>query len=210
MVCVMSTAEDVGEVIGGSLNLLEIALFSPKTKRELAEVSLGDFIHIKTGNLRIVGVVGFMRFDVIGQVQPVGMIPEERKAILPDLEDVVYGNVLKIVSLPVIGYFDGNDVVQGLPPRLPDIHDVARLLSTKDIKKFHQINGDTRFDYFNRLLQKDIGIPAILLGHIFRRINITWNINEVTFLQSVQESYTEVHGLDIPAGFAASLRRSMR
>ena len=92
----MSTPKDVGEVIGGSLNLLEIALFSPKTKRELAEVSLGDFIQIKTGNLRIVGVVGFMRFDVIGQVQPVGMAPEERKAILPDLEDVVYGNVLKI------------------------------------------------------------------------------------------------------------------
>ena len=136
----------VGEIIGGAIDSLIGALINKEITKNIPEVGFGDFIEIPTDEFDIIGMVSYMKFETYGQVQPLGLPPTERRAILPDIEDVVNANTRKIISIPVLGYIQDDQVHQDIPPHLPNIHDPIIPLNDKLAKKFHTPLKETKVD----------------------------------------------------------------
>ncbi|MHA1713554.1 MAG: hypothetical protein ACTSW4_05910 [Candidatus Ranarchaeia archaeon] len=201
--------EHVGEIIRGSLNLLVGALISKEVARDLQEVKFGDFLSIQTKNSLIVGVAGFLQFETFGQIQPIGLPPDQRNEILPDLEDVVYANTLKVVTIPVLGYIEGENVYQEIPPQLPDIHDPIMVMTEDQIRKFHETPNGIRLSYLSRLCENDIRYQADLIGRVFRRLEALMQLEITCFLSQLQTSYEEATGDPMPSYFAAKLQRAI-
>ena len=202
--------DHIGEIIRGSLDLLVGALLSKDISRELPEISFGDFLQIKTRNYQIVGVAGFLQFETSGQIQPLGLPPAQRNEILPDLEDVLYANTLKVVSIPVLGYISKGRIYQEIPPQLPDIHDPIMIMGKKTIEEFHQSKSGINLSYLTRLCHSEVQHQTELIGRIYQRIHRDLKIDISRFLNQLQTSYEEATGSSMPAFFAAKLQNVIR
>jgi len=200
----------MGEVIEGELTKLVVALHDRKVKPLAAQPRLGDFVWIQTNEIRIFGVVSHMRFHTREHPQPLGLTPEQVKAVLPDIEDVVYASVLKLVDVPVIGYAEGRRVYQMTPPSLPNIHDEVFVADDDLVKDFHQIEDKLHLEYLPRLLREDVENRAEVLAMVYKRLHKILNLSKGEFLKRVNLAYQEARGEQLPTSFASVLNRLMR
>ena len=202
--------DSIGEVIDGELNKLVVALHNPKVRPNTPQPRLGDFVLIKTRNIQIMGVVSHLLFKSREQPQPLGLPQERIEHVLPDIEDVVYANVLKLASIPVIGYFEDCGVYQFTPPTLPDIHDEAFLAEDETIRRFHLRDDKLEILYFPRLLRDDVENNVEVLAMIYRRLRKVLGLDLDTFLSLMNIAYEETKGTQIPTSFASTLNRLIR
>lgn len=200
----------VGEVINGQLNKLVVALHNPKVKPDAVQPRLGEFVWIQTGKIRILGVVSHMRFYTREHPQPLGLTPEQVRAAMPDIEDVIYANVMKLVDVPVLGYIEGGKVYHVTPPSLPNIHDEAYLADDDLVKEFHQQENQLQMDYLPRLLREDVENKAEVLALIYKRLHNVLKLESKEFLKQLNLAYQEIRGEELPTSFAIVLNRLMR
>ncbi|MGF3573525.1 MAG: hypothetical protein ACQXXG_08935 [Candidatus Bathyarchaeia archaeon] len=200
----------IGEVVDGELGKLIIALHNPKVRPDASQPRLGDFITIKTTSIRIVGIVSHMAFKQREQPQPLGLTPEQLKAVMPDIEDIVYANVLKLAYVPVIGYLEDNKAHQITPPLLPDIHDEAFIADDELVKTFHTQQATMITDYLPRLLKEDVENQTEVLAAVYKRLNRVLRLDDSDFLKKVNTAFEEARREQIPASFASTLSRLIR
>jgi len=200
----------VGEVVDGELGKLVIALHNPKAQPNAPQLRLGDFVTIETSSIQIVGIVSHMAFKQREQPQPLGLTSEQRLSVMPDIEDVVYASVLKLASIPIIGYIEGKEAHQMTPPLLPDIHDEAFLADDAMIKAFHTRPGKVATDYLPRLLREDVENPIEVIASVYKRLNRVLLLGESDFLKKVNAAFEEAREEQITASFASALNRVMR
>jgi hypothetical protein len=200
----------IGEVIEGELNKLVVALHSPKVRPEAVQPRLGDFVWIKTNEIRILGVVSHMRFHTREHPQPLGLTPEQVKAVLPDIEDVIYANVMKLVHVPVLGYFEDGKTYHVTPPSLPNIHDEAYIADDNIVKEFHQQENQLCINYLPRLLREDVENKAEVLAVIYKRLHNLLDLELKEFLKQLNSAYQEARGEQLPTSFAMLLNRLIR
>ena len=99
----MGNTHTFGEVIGGNLSRIDVALTHRDIVKDLPQVGFGDFIGIDLKEkIRIIGVVGSIGFEGYKSIQPLGMSVDVRESIMPDLEDVVYSTVIKKAIVDVL------------------------------------------------------------------------------------------------------------
>jgi len=151
-----------------------------------------------------------MRFHTREYPQPLGLAPEQVKAVLPDMEDVVYANVLKLVDVPVIGYMEGGRVYHMTPPSLPNIHDEVFVAGGGPGQGFHQREDELRLGYLPRLLKEDVENRAEVLAMIYKRLCKILNLSMREFLKLVNSAYEEARGEQLPTSFAILLNRLIR
>lgn len=199
----------IGEVVDGELTKLVVALYNPRLKPDTAQTRLGDFVWIRANDIKIVGVVSHMSFHTREHPQPLGLTPEQVKAVMPDMEDVVYANVLKLAYVPVIGYVEGGRVYHMTPPSLPNIHDEAFPADDELVKEFHQDGAETRLEYLPRLLREDVENQAEVLAMVYKQLHNVLNLDARVFLKNLNSAYAEIGCEQIPTSFAIMLRRLM-
>jgi len=197
----------IGEIVDGELNKLVVALHNPKIKPDAPQPRLGDFVLIKTNEIQIIGVVSHLMFKVREQPQPLGLPPEQVEAVLPDIEDVVYANVLKLAFVPIIGYIEEGEAYQITPPVLPDIHDEVFLVKDEVIRQFHIRNNKLEITYFPRLLKDDVENKVEVLAIIYKRLKKVIDLGLDEFLSLTNAAYEETKGAQLPTSFATTLNR---
>jgi hypothetical protein len=207
----MGKTPALGEVIGGNLSRIEVALTHQDIVKDLPQVGFGDFVGIDLKEkIRIIGVVGSIAFEGYKSIQPLGMSADVRESIMPDLEDVVYSSVIKKATVPILGYVIKNKPTHGIPKFLPEIHDLTHILSPPEIQAFHSVNSNFEMGYMSRLLQEDIAFPIDLISEIYKTLQTISKLEERDFLVAVKRGFLEARGIDIPAVFAANLNRRMQ
>lgn len=199
-----------GEVVDGELGKLIIALHNPKVRPNAPQPRLGDFITIKTSSILIVGIVSHMAFKQREHPQPLGLTPEQLKAVMPDIEDIIYANVLKLAYIPVIGYIEEDKAHQITPPLLPDIHDEAFIADDQIVKAFHTEQAQAKTDYLPRLLKEDVENQTEILAAVYKRLNKVLKLQDADFLKKVNTAFEEARREQIPASFASTLSRLIR
>ncbi len=200
----------VGEIIGGAIDNLIGALLRKEVTKNIPDIGFGDFIIIRTADFEIIGIISYLKFETYGQVQPIGLPPSERRAILPDLEDIVNANTRKVVAIPVLGYIQDKNVYHEIPPQLPNIHDPIIPSNDKTTKKFHMTSDKLDLSYLSRIWQQEIKYPAALLGRLYQNLKKTIPISPSIFIDWLQGSYEEAIGDTLPARYAATLQRYLQ
>jgi hypothetical protein len=208
---IMGNTQAIGEVIGGNLSRIDVALTHQDIVKDLPQVGFGDFVGIDLKEkIRIIGVIGSMGFEGYKSIQPLGMSADVRESIMPDLEDVVYSSVTKKAIVPILGYIGKSKPTHGIPKYLPEIHDLVQLLSLTEIQAFHTIGNNFEMGYISRLLHEDIAFPTDLISQVYKTLQTNYDISERDFLEAVKRGFLEARGIDIPAVFAANLNRKIQ
>ncbi len=206
----MGNSSAIGEVIGGNLSSLDVALTHQEVVKDTPLIGLGDYVGINLRErIRVIGVVGSIGFEGYRTIQPLGMPTDVRESVMPDLEDVVYSSVIKKAVVPVLGFFTKGTPIHALPKYLPEIHDIVEILPKNEIRDFHTVEGKFQIGYMSRLLREDIVFPTDLISYVYKTLHSHFNLSERDFLESVKRGFLEARGIDIPAAFASDLNKKL-
>ncbi len=198
--------EAVGEVIGGELAYLLVGLYREKKDK----VNMGDFVVVRSRSGDVVGIVCYLKFHSFIPPRPLGIKPEERRAVLPDVEDTIYVNSMCIAEVLTVGFTRDSEVHHGIPPFLPDIHDPVYIMDENALRRFHLVNGSLRLSYLSRFIEEEIKYKPRVLAMLYRKINRHLNISLNEFLGELNRLSEELKGESASYSLVSLLTRELR